>query len=93
MAIELVDLPINSMVIFPYSYVSLPEGILCKLGQRWQSQNTNQFNLTAFWDRQWYIQGYNYNPFFLIWNTPKTKPWFSRLVLDLFILGGPYGFV
>ena len=28
MAIEIVDLPINSMVIF-HSYVNLPEGILC----------------------------------------------------------------
>ena len=31
MAIEIVDFPINSMVIF-HSYVSLPEGIWCNIG-------------------------------------------------------------
>jgi hypothetical protein len=38
MAIEIVDLPINSMVIFN-SYVSLPEGNSARLGKRWSCRS------------------------------------------------------
>ena len=66
MTIEIVDFPINSMVIF-YSYVSLPEGIWVKM----QVMAKSGIKHWLLWLKL--IMHSSYPP--TIWGAPKTIAW------------------